>query len=332
MHSYPPILLDLTFDQLRTLLMVHAKGSALRAARSLGREQSSVQKQLDSLNRHFQALCGETLVARQGRGQDFLFTATGEEIVEIARRTLDEWRGTVDSVRRRVGSTLTVGTTEFALHFLSAAVSGISGRFAADAVEFRVTHVRTRDFWANLEAKDVDLLIGTVVAAPGEPPGGGAYDTIELRRGTPALLTNLPPDAMPEGPIGLAELPEVPLLLPGAGLVADLLSGWYGPDYRSRLTIAAEIADLRYGTELLRSGLVDGCLVVPRGLAWRMRDQAEADGLRVVALDPGARPPLEVVSAVFARRGERNGYAPDHPLNLLWEALRAEAARGILPG
>lgn len=312
--------------------MVHSTRSALRAARTLGREQSSVQKQLDTLNRHFQVLCGEALVTRQGRGRDFLFTTTGEEIVDIAERTLGDWRGTIDSVRRRIGSTLTVGTTEFALHLLSAAVRPLSDRFAADGVEFRVTHVRTRDFWANLAAKDVDLLIGTVVAPPGEPPGGGAYDTIELRRGVPALLTNLPPETLADGPIGVEELPGLPLLLPTAGLVVDLLSGWYGPDFRSRLTIAAEIADLRYGTELLRSGLVDGCAVVPRGLARRMQYRAEGDGLRVVELRPGPRASLEAVSAVFARRGERDGYGPDHPLNLLWDALRDEAARGILPG
>lgn len=34
---------------------------------------------------------------------------------------------------------------------------------------------------------------------------------------------------------------------------------------------------------------------------------------------------------MFARHGERDGYDPEHPLNLLWEALHAEAARGILP-
>ena len=66
-------LLDTTFDQLRTLLVVAETGSALQAARILGREQSSVQKQLDTLNRNFQQMCGELLVLRQGRGQPFLF-------------------------------------------------------------------------------------------------------------------------------------------------------------------------------------------------------------------------------------------------------------------
>lgn len=45
----PAEMLDVTLDQLRTLAVVHVTGTAQRAARVLGREQSSVQKQLDTL-------------------------------------------------------------------------------------------------------------------------------------------------------------------------------------------------------------------------------------------------------------------------------------------
>ncbi|MFE3935254.1 hypothetical protein ACFXPJ_16080, partial [Streptomyces goshikiensis] len=75
-----PDLLDLTWDQMRTLVVVHEEGPALAAARLLGREQSSVQKQLDILNRNFQALTGELVVVKQGRGRDLLFTPTGLEV------------------------------------------------------------------------------------------------------------------------------------------------------------------------------------------------------------------------------------------------------------
>lgn len=30
---------------------------------------------------------------------------------------------------------------------------------------------------------------------------------------------------------------------------------------------------------------------------------------------------------VFTRRGERDSYAPGHPLNLLWDALSGESGR-----
>ena len=65
----PPPLLDVTLDQLRTLLAVSEAGSPLAASRILGREHSSVRKQLDTLNHAFQQICGETLVVKQGRGR-----------------------------------------------------------------------------------------------------------------------------------------------------------------------------------------------------------------------------------------------------------------------
>src|SRR4051794_11433510 len=61
----PGPLLDLTIDQLRTLVIVHREGNALRAARILGREQSSVQKQLNTVNDASRHLVGESLFIKQ---------------------------------------------------------------------------------------------------------------------------------------------------------------------------------------------------------------------------------------------------------------------------
>src|SRR5712664_3856788 len=79
----PAELLDVSLDQLRTLAVVHVTGTAQRAARVLGREQSSVQKQLDNLNKTAVRLVGEALVVKQGRGKDFLFTPSGDEVVAL---------------------------------------------------------------------------------------------------------------------------------------------------------------------------------------------------------------------------------------------------------
>jgi hypothetical protein len=91
-----PGMLETTFDQLRTLVLVAETGSALSAARVLGREQSSVQKQLDTLNRSFRQMCGEQLVIKQGRGQRFLFTPSGWQFVELARATLAGWQASIN--------------------------------------------------------------------------------------------------------------------------------------------------------------------------------------------------------------------------------------------
>ncbi len=114
----PSMLLELTFDQLRTLVVVQEAGSANGAARILGREQSSVQKQIDTLNRSFQRMCGELLAIRQGRGQPFRFTQTGTAVTKQADATLADWQGRVNDARRRIGKTLAIGATEFTLPFI----------------------------------------------------------------------------------------------------------------------------------------------------------------------------------------------------------------------
>jgi DNA-binding transcriptional LysR family regulator len=329
----PPALLDTTLDQLRTLLVVRETGSALRAARALGREQSSVQKQIDTLNRNFQVLCGEMLVSKQGRGKDFLFTSTGEAVIEVARGTLDRWLGEIHTSRRRLGRTITVGTTEFMLDLLAQARERLIDDFARRGVEFRIVHVRTKDFWPRLESNEVDLMCGTVVAGADDDLGRGTYDVIEWRRGGPILVTNLPTADLPGDAIGVGRLSDLPMIVPAAGLVADFLNHWYGPDFRYRMRVAAVIDDLHYGLALMRNRLIQGCMIVTNSIGQQiMKGKLPGGGdLRVIELETDLQPKLEIVSAIFARKGRRARYEPDHPLNLLWEALRAEVAANRTP-
>jgi hypothetical protein len=51
-------------------------------------------------------------------------------------------------------------------------------------------------------------------------------------------------------------------------------------------------------------------------------------GLRLVELGTDFSPTVELVTGTFARRGERAGFSPAHPLNLLWQAFADEVASG----
>ncbi|WP_433265915.1 LysR family transcriptional regulator [Actinosynnema sp. CS-041913] len=322
-----PLLLDTTLDQLRTLITVHETRSALRAARVLGREQSSVQKQLDTLNRNFKSLCGEPLVVKQGRGKDVLITPTGEALVELAKQTLSDWLDSIHECRRKLGTTLTVGTTRFMLDSLAKAWHHVADDFRRRDVELKVVHIRTKDIWHKLESKEVDIVCGSVVT----PAGGGSdfadFDVIEWRRGGLALLTNLPEHRLGAS-VGTGELPKLPLVVPGDGLIAEFLRGWFGPDYRNELDIAAEIDEIQYGMSLLRSGLVEGCMIVTSGLGVvaANNELREGSGLRVVELKNDRKPVLERLVGVFARKEERAKFPSDHPLNLLWAAFQREVA------
>ncbi|WP_344947169.1 LysR family transcriptional regulator [Actinomadura miaoliensis] len=324
----PPALLDTTFDQLRTLLVVYETGSALRAARALGREQSSVQKQLNTLNRNCQALCGEVLTVRQGRGKDFLFTETGEAAVRLARSTLSQWQDSIHRSRRRLGRMLTVGTTEFTLPIISGAWERVAEQFRRQEVEFKVVHVRTRDLWSRLEARQVDLMCGSIVSTSGDDRRLADYEVVEFARGRPMLLTNLTEEELPGDAVGTAALADLPLVVPPAGLVADYLSSWYGPGFRDRLDVVADIDDVHYGLSLLRSGFVRGCMIVTPSIGRRMASEGDADGVPLRSLDlrDDQEPRVEIMTGAFVRRADLMRYAREHPLNRIWAAVQ-EGAR-----
>ena len=322
----PGALLDLTFDQLRTLVVVRQEGNAMRAARRLGREQSSVQKQLNTLNELARQLIGESLVVKQGRGQDLLFTPTGEQLTTLAASTIDTWMTGIHSARRRLGSTITIGTTEFTIRFVGEVWPHLQDEFQRRDVELKVVHVRTRDFWEKLESQQVDLVCGSFATRTGELPDLD-YDFIEWQREGVALLTNLTVHELPAKPVSADKLPTLPLLAPTAGLLAEFLHRWYGPAYTSKLTIIATIDALYYGLGLLDSQLLRGCLLTTSKVAQAATEGrlSGGHGLRVVQLADDFNPPLELVTGVFGRRNERNRYAADHPLNLLWNEFETRS-------
>jgi DNA-binding transcriptional LysR family regulator len=332
----PAEMLDVSLDQLRTLTVVHTTGTAQRAARALGREQSSVQKQLDNLNKAAVRLVGEALVVKQGRGKDFLFTTSGEEVVALATDTLRSWTDSLHRSRRRVGSTVTFGTTEFTVEFLGAVWPGLREDFERRAVHLKIEHVRTRDLWAKLDAKKVDLVCGSFAADVGRPLAVD-YDFLEWHRERVALLTNLSPRELPDTPVTAAALPNLPLLAPTAGLLAQFLGRWYGPDYRGVLDVIADIDSLTYGLNLLAAELLHGCLLTTERVAdAALEGRLPGQGLRKIDLADDYQPRLEIVTGIFARKGERDRYADDHPLNLLWnafvEATPARPVPAVLPG
>jgi DNA-binding transcriptional LysR family regulator len=323
----PSQLLEVTMDQLRTLLAVREAGSPLRAARLLGREHSSVRKQIDTLNRVFQQICGETLVVKQGRGQDYLFTPTGDTVADIAERMFADWLAGITDRRRKLGATVTVATTEFTVDFLAQVWPDVAEEFARREIQLEIAHVRTRDFWSQLDAKGVDLVCGSVAAAPGRDPVLANYEVIEWHREDLALITNLPVREMPMATVKQDRLPDIPLLAPSAGLIAEFLRRWYGPDFITKLRIVAEVDSIYYGLALLRAQLVHGALICARAAADAAIEGRlpGGTGLRLVALAHDYEPPLQLLAGIFARKGERELYDDAHPLNLLWNAFTVRA-------
>ena len=183
--------------------------------------------------------------------------------------------------------------------------------------------MRTRDFRAQLDAKDVNLVCGSIPATPGPDPALGAYDVIEWHRENLALVTNLPERELPVSAVSQERLPTIPLLAPAAGLIADFLRRWYGPGYRSQLHVVAEVDSIYYGLAVMRTGLVRGAMICAEAAAQAVIDGRlpGGRGIRVVPLTSDYDPPLQLLAGIFARKGERELYDAAHPLNLLWNAF-----------
>jgi hypothetical protein len=96
----------------------------------------------------------------------------------------------------------------------------VAEEFTRREIQPDIAHVRTRDFWTQLDAKNVDLVCGSV-AAPGDDPTLAGYDVIEWHREDLALVTNLSRRELPMATVSQHRLPAVPLLAPSAGLVAE---------------------------------------------------------------------------------------------------------------
>lgn len=327
----PPMLLEFTFDQLRTLVVVKEADSANTAARILGREQSSVQKQIDTLNRSFQRMCGEQLAIRQGRGQPFRFTPTGTAVAEQARVMLADWQARVNDARRRIGKTLAIGTTEFTLPFVGKVWQRVCDEFAAREIELNVQHVRTKDSFGRLDAREIDLLCGGFASITGAGDVPGDYEFLQWKRDRMVLLTNLPKRELPVPAVSVDRLPSVPLIVPSTGgVIMDFLRRWYGSDFRNRLTIVATIDDIYYGLALMRSKMAYGCMLTSVGIANAAVNGRLPGGpdLRIVDLGRDFDPMMELVTGTFARRGERSAFDASHPLNLLWQAFADEVVCG----
>ncbi|GCD96820.1 LysR family transcriptional regulator [Embleya hyalina] len=318
----PAPLMDTTLDQLRSLIAVRDTGSALRAARLLDRDQSSVQKQIDTLNRNLGALCGEPLVLKQGRGRDVVFTGTGEALVEAARDTLENWRDRIRMCRDRAGALVVVGTTRFTLGALTSVGAVVADEFRRRDVELRIEHVRSKDVLPKLRSKEVDLVCGSIAL----PEGHGAPADCEVRefsRTGPSVLTNLSTRLLPGPEVKVSALRELPLVVPDHGLIADCLRGWFGGDHRRQLNIAAQIDAVTYGLELLCSALpVRGCMLVTHGIGEMVRDgrMATGGGLRVLPVVNDTPVRMQILTGAFRRRDDaaRDG---SHPLSMLWAAL-----------
>ena len=76
-------------------------------------------------------------------------------------------------------------------------MAAVAAEFAAREIELNMVHVRTKDSFARLDAKEIDLLCGGFASAAGAGDIPGDYEFLQWRREGLVLLTNLPQRELP---------------------------------------------------------------------------------------------------------------------------------------
>jgi DNA-binding transcriptional LysR family regulator len=319
---------QLTFDQLRTLVLLARTGSALRTAALLDRDQSSVQKQLATLNKHFKEICGEPLARTPtGRGKALAFTRTGELVADLANSLFVTWLSALDEHRRRVGKSVSIGATAFILDFVPKAWDKLVKTLADAGIAMSVTQIHTKDVLTALrQDKELDLVLGGVIMERTlQNLDHPDYESLGWHREPFVLLTNYTKSLLPDEPVAPDTLRTLILILPDAGIIHDFLKRWFGDHYRAKLKVFPVTGDVPFSLSLLRSGSVKGCILVPEYLVKSRSHYTK--GLRVLKLSAPDLPDLHVVASILMRRGDREDKSEDHPLNLIWNVFVEEARK-----
>ncbi|MFC2171401.1 hypothetical protein ACFLU6_02065 [Acidobacteriota bacterium] len=330
-------LLRLTLDQLRTIIFIKEKGSPREAAKALGRDQSSVQKQLDALNEYFEDLCGEPLATKRDRGQDYAITGTCVVAAELAEELLTTWANRFDDRRREVGRKFVVATTTFTIRVLGR----VWGKFRSEigAADLQVTQIRTKDFWRSLQDGSVDLLVGGLPVECGKMPKKADFDFLEWDRDSLCILTNHDVMDLPNSPITSRELQKYKLILPRSGVIEEFVRECYGDGYERNLKLEPRIDDVFYGIHILRYNVMRGCMFATNTVAeYAMKfpnlddfygdynGSLGSNGLRKIELGNGFKN-MEIVCGLFGRKGERSYLEKnkrDHPLAIIWRVFEEE--------
>lgn len=251
---------ELRLERVRALLAVARHGGFSRAARALGRTQSSVSQAVAALEEDV----GELLVARDGR--TVRLTAAGRALADHGQRAvdaLDDARGALAALRDVTAGALAVGASDtLTVHVLAPVLA----RFAAQhpGVELRLDNRPSPALAARVAGRALDLAVvslpvraaGVVVTALGPLPEvaicAPGHPLAARRRVTPAALAAHPLVLLDRTTAARAHLdaalaraavrPRVALETSSLEVIRTLVAVGFGVAVAPRVAVAAEVA------------------------------------------------------------------------------------------
>lgn len=309
-----------TVDQLRTYVAVYETGSTRTAAlRILKRDQSSVEKQLKTLEEHFWNFNKERLIIKpSARGAELQFTRGGERVYELARKILEEFRSTRTQLEKIYR--LRIAITKFTIPLLAEIDEPIWKRLKqfGRQPEQELIHIRSEHIQKCLEDPTIDFALGGILT--GEP----IERNIEFVRWNTekfVLLSNVP---LGDAKIDVKQLRSagLPLILRTDGVmkhfVARALGGPEG------LNVVEWCNDVQFGLDLLRLRVREACMICSEFIAEEAAKRIESEGALHTYQFVGCD--LLHERGLFRRAGTDELYEPTHPVRIFWDTFKDLAA------
>ena len=319
-------LLSLTLDQLSTFSVVCEKKSVRQAALAIGRDQSSVEKQLQTMDRNFEKVVNEKLVLKpKQRGAKLHLTQAGVNVCALAQDILLTVAGAAAGLQKfQQNYTIRIGLTTFVIPILTQVEEQISRRFARAGVKLtrELRHLRMHELQPNLlQDRSLDFCLGGMMRKADEAyPLEEGLEFIEWRKEEMVLLSNW---KLPNNDISMSDLftARIPLLLPANGAIRSFIAH-LGRDPEA-LNVVETCTDLQFALDLLRLSSRDYCTICSQHVVKYAK--ALPDGRRIHEYRFKDNQ-LCTVIGLFRRKDEMEHLSDIHPVRMFWEVF-AEIAR-----
>lgn len=317
----------MTIDQMITLIDLYEMKHTRVVAKHRSRDQSSVLKQLATLNATFTDLCGERLVnINASRGKPVDFTPTGEKVVNLVKKFLEDSIRTIDETRRELGKKLTAASTTGMLNVIARVWPKWQEK-ARRTFDLHLKQIRTYEVASYLREGKADLVFAGIIIHPDMEHYYEDFQFLEWSRSKVVLLSNH--TQLPTDPVKLDDIVDgkVRMILPKHGIIKDLAELIFREENLQKVNVAAWIDDLYFGIGLLRNNIYQACMLALEPAADRfIKEQTESDGIPFYKYEIEGMQDISIASGLF-RRKDAEQYASSHPVSICWQIFKEEAER-----
>ncbi len=312
---------SVTVDQLRTFVAVYETGSTRAAAlRILKRDQSSVEKQLKTLEEHFWNFNKERLIIKpSARGAELRFTRGGERVYELAQRILEAFRSTRTQMEKIYR--LRIAITKYTIPLLAEIDDPIWKRLKqlGRQPEQELIHIGSDQIQTCLEDPTMDFALGGIITGH---PIKRSIEFIRWNTERFVLISNV---SLGGTRIDVKQLrsSSLPLILRTDGVMKEFITRTLGGT--EGLNVVEWCNDLQFGLDLLRLRLREGCMICSEFIATEAAKHIDSEGVLHMYHFEGCNVFHE--RGLFRRAGTDELYEPTHPVRIFWDTFKELAAK-----